>query len=638
MTDERASRKMSAILSADVKGYSNLMSKDEEGTVKALNDCREIIAKHVLEHRGRVVDSPGDNVLAEFVSTVEAVKCAVKIQEDLKVRNADIPESSRMEFRIGVNLGDVIEEKDRIYGDGVNIAARIEGLAEAGGICISGTAFDQVKGKLSLGYQFVGRQTVKNITDPIRAYKVLMEPEHAGKVIGDEKHNKWRWAQIAAVVLIVTTGTLGVWHYFFRLPSIEPASREAMAYPLPDKPSIAVLPFANMSEDPKQEFLSDGISANIITALSKTPGLFVIARNSTFVYKGKPVKVKQVSEELGVRYVLEGSLQRSADRLRVNTQLIDAVKGHHIWAERYDRNIKDLFAVEDEITLRIAEAMRVQLSDWVRGRVFAGKTKNLSAYLKIMEAHELMLRFTQNDNKIARKIGEEAIALDPQYAEAYGVLSTIYLMDMFYGVSPKESKKKSFEAAQKSLSLDETSINGRINLAFLYTVQQEHDKALATARKGMELNPGSAFSFFALGRALNFACKHQEAVEMLEKAIRMNPFPRSAFYHHLGYAYFNLERYEDAVATLRKAVKLSPNGRPGRYGLIASLAQAGLLEEAKSNFKDFLKVRPQASVKDSQRGGIGKWADKRVTQRWADAFRKIGVPEEPQPLSSSGKG
>jgi TolB-like protein/class 3 adenylate cyclase len=328
MTDERANRKMSAILSADVKGYSRLMSVDEEGTVKALNDCREIIARCVHDHRGRVVDSPGDNVLAEFVSTVEAVKCAVKIQEDLKVRNADRPENRKMEFRIGVNLGDVIEEEGRIYGDGVNIAARLEGLAEAAGICISGTAFDQVKGKLSLGYQYVGKQTVKNIPDPIRAYKVLMEPEHAGKVI----------AQIAAVILIVIAGTIAILKIYFGPPSIEPASVEKMAFPLPEKPSIAVLPFENMSDDPGKEYLSDGITEQIITSLSKVPSLFVISRTSTFTYKDKPVKVQQVAEELGIRYVLEGSVQQSENKIRITAQLVDALTGRHLWAQRYERN------------------------------------------------------------------------------------------------------------------------------------------------------------------------------------------------------------------------------------------------------------------------------------------------------------
>jgi len=364
MTTHEPRRKLTAILSADVKGYSRLMSQDEEATVKTLKQHRLTICGLVSEHRGRVVDSPGDNILAEFGSVVDAVKCAVKIQETLKSKNAELPENRRMEFRIGVNLGDVIEEEERIYGDGVNIAARLEGLAEAGGICISGTAFDHVKNKLSVGYQYLGKQTVKNIPDPVRAYKVLMEPEAVGKVIGETeaKQRRWGWKAVAAVVLLVLVAGGLIWNFYWRAPKIEPASKERMAFPLPDKPSIAVLPFTNMSGDPSQEFFSDGLTEEIITALSRVPEMFVIARNSTFTYKGKPVKVQQVAEELGVRYVLEGSLQRSGDRIRVTAKLVDALKGHHIMSERLERNMKEIFALQDDLTKSIIAAVQAKLT------------------------------------------------------------------------------------------------------------------------------------------------------------------------------------------------------------------------------------------------------------------------------------
>jgi adenylate cyclase len=331
MTEERAKRKMSAILSADVKGYSRLMSQDEEGTVRALKQHRDAIARLVSEHRGRVVDSPGDNVLAEFASVVDATRCAVEIQKTLKDKNAALPDDRKMSFRIGVNLGDIIEEEGRIYGEGVNIAARLEGLAEAGGICISGTAFDQVKNKVRVGYQYLGKQTVKNIRDPVRAYKVLMEPVAIGKVMGEEQPELLRWG----------------WK----------------AIPLPDKPSIAVLPFDNLSADPQYESLADGISESIIYALSYLPDMFVIARNSTFTYKGKPVKVRQVAEDLGVRYVLEGSIMRAGDRARVTAQLIDAASDYHIWSGRYDRGMEDFFGVLDDITKTIAIELQVKVSE-----------------------------------------------------------------------------------------------------------------------------------------------------------------------------------------------------------------------------------------------------------------------------------
>src|SRR5512136_3213922 len=307
MTTQEVKRKLTAILNADVKGYSRLMGEDEEGTVRTLNAYKEVMTGLIQQHRGRLVDAPGDNVLAEFNSVVDAVRCAVEIQKELKTRNAELPENRRMEFRIGVNLGDVIEEGDKIIGDGVNIAARLESLSEAGGICISGTAFDHVRNKLDLGYEYLGEQTVKNIALPVRVYRVLMEPEAAGKVIGEKKQKpqKWSWKAIAAVaVSILVVGGL-IWNFYLRGPQTEHARVEKMAFPLPDKPSIAVLPFANMSGDPKEDYFGDGIAEEIITALSKTPKLFVIARNSTFVYKGKSVSIKQVAETLGVLYVLE---------------------------------------------------------------------------------------------------------------------------------------------------------------------------------------------------------------------------------------------------------------------------------------------------------------------------------------------
>jgi len=443
MTDERANRKMSAILSADVKGYSRLMSADEEGTVKALNDCREIIARCVEDHRGRIVDSPGDNVLAEFVSTVEAVKCAVKIQEELKLRNADLPESSRMEFRIGVNLGDVIEEEGRIYGAGVNIAARLEGLAEAGGICISGTAFDQVKGKLSLGYQFVGKQTVKNIPDPIRAYKVLMGPEHVGKVIGEKKPKKWRWVQAAALMVALIAGAFFISNIYFGPPPIDSASLDKMAYPLPDRPSIVVLPFENMSGDPKEDYFSDGLTEQIITTLSGYPRLFVIARQSAFHYKGTPVKIQKVAEDLGIQYVLKGGVQKSGDKVRITVQLIDAISGSYIWSDRYDGQLEDIFDLQDEITIQVTNNMVAELVEGEQARRWTKKVTNLKALEKHYKAQGLFCRHTKEDYDKARPLFEEAIALEPEFVWPYVYLGYLHggLAARGWSESPDKSRQ-----------------------------------------------------------------------------------------------------------------------------------------------------------------------------------------------------
>jgi TolB-like protein len=326
------------------------MGEDEEATVRTITAHRKVITSVIEKYRGRVVDSPGDNILAEFVSVVDAVQSGVEIQEVIRAKNAELPEERKMEFRIGINLGDVIQEGERIYGDGVNIAARVEGLADPGGICISGSAYEQIENKLALGYDYIGEHTVKNIVKPIRVYKVPTGPETLQKVIEDKRSAPgWQRAAVAVVIaLLVVAGGVAIWKSS-QPPSTEVASVEKMAFPLPDKPSIAVLPFSNLSGDPEQDYFSDGLTEEIISALGSVPKLFVIARNSTFTYKGKPVKVQQVAEELGVRYVLEGSVRKGGDKIRITAQLVDALNGHHLWAKRYDRNLKDIFAVQDDI-------------------------------------------------------------------------------------------------------------------------------------------------------------------------------------------------------------------------------------------------------------------------------------------------
>ena len=351
---ENFRRKLTAILSADAVGYSRLMAEDETTTVKTLASHRKIMASLIKQHRGRVVDSPGDNLLAEFSSVVDAVQCAVAVQSEFQTRNAELAENRKMEFRIGINLGDVIDEEDRIYGDGVNVAARLEALADPGGVCVSKTAFDQIETKLPLGYEYLGQQSVKNIPKPVGAYRVLMKPDAVGKVIGEKRflgRVSRRTAMAAFIILVMVAGGLIGWNiYLHQSKRIKPASLEKMAFPLPDKSSIAVLPFVNMSEDSNQEYFCDGITEDLITDLSKISDLFVIARNSTFAYKGKPVKIKQVAEELGVRYVLEGSVRKAADKVRITAQLVDATTGHHLWAERYTGIMDDVFAYQDKIT------------------------------------------------------------------------------------------------------------------------------------------------------------------------------------------------------------------------------------------------------------------------------------------------
>jgi len=420
VTPDQIKRKLTTILSADVKGYSRLMGEDEEWTLRTLNSHKEMMGSLIQQHRGRVVGTAGDNVLAEFASVVDAVQCAVEIQQMLRAKNAVLPETRRMEFRIGINLGDVIEEGDSIYGDGVNIAARLESMAEAGGICISGSAFEQIENKLPLQYDYLGEHEVKNIAKPVRVYRAKIEPEVTPSKSPMEKKPAWKGLSktvLGIIAVAVIAGAVSLYQVVLRhSPSkTEVASKEKMAFPLPDKPSIAVLPFVNLTEDPKVELLCDGLTEVIITALSKMPMLSVISRTSTSTYKRKPVKVKQVSEELGVRYVLEGSIQKSGERLRITAQLIDAQTGHHLWAEEYDQAMKDVFALENEVTLKILKSMQVKLTKGEEADLIHkwNCSENFECYMKYMEAEGFFYRGTSEGYILARRKFEEVLSLCP---------------------------------------------------------------------------------------------------------------------------------------------------------------------------------------------------------------------------------
>ncbi|MCG2758237.1 MAG: adenylate/guanylate cyclase domain-containing protein [Desulfobacteraceae bacterium] len=627
MTNERANRKMSAILSADVKGYSRLMSVDEEGTVKALNDCREIIARCVHDHRGRVVDSPGDNVLAEFVSTVEAVKCAVKIQEDLKVRNAGLPESRRMEFRIGVNLGDVIEEEGRIYGDGVNIAARLEGLAEAAGICISGTAFDQVKSKLSLGYQYVGRQTVKNIPDPIRAYKVLIEPEDAGKVIGEDKHKKWRWVQVTAVMLVLIAGTFFISNIYFGPPPIESASVDKMAFPLPDRPSIVVLPFDNMSGDPKEGYFIDGLTDQIITTLSGYPRLFVIARQSAFRYKEKSAKIQKVAEDLGVRYVLKGGVQKSGDKVRITAQLIDAIAGSYIWSERYDRQLKDIFDMQDEITFNVMNGMVAELTEGEQARRWTQRVTNLKALEKHYRAQGFFCLHTKENYDKARPLFEEAIALEPNFVWPYVYLGYSHVSSVARGWSedPAKSLQMASELAQKALAIDDSNDGVHSLLATIYSIKRQYDKAISEAEQAVALNPNASDAYMILGMVTGVLGRWEENVLYAEKSLRLSPFPGAMPYFALGRAYFMTGQYDESIATWKKALKVSPNFLSAHIFLAACYSSMGRDSEASASAKEVLRINPKFTIESYAKRL--NYKNKANIQREIAALQKAGLPE-----------
>jgi adenylate cyclase len=642
MTTQEVKRKLTAILSADVKGYSRLMGEDEEATVRTLNAYKEGMANLIQQHHGRVVDAPGDNMLAEFASVVDAVRCAVEIQKELKTRNDDLSENRRMEFRIGVNLGDVIEDGEQILGDGVNIAARLESLSEAGGICISGTAFDQVRSKLELGYGYLGEQSVKNIALPIRVYKVLMEPEAAGKVIGEKKAKprQWQRATIGLVVaVIVVVAAVAIWRLYFRTtPPLDIASKEKMAYPLPDKPSIAVLPFVNMGGDPEQAYFADGMTEDLITDLSKVAGLFVIARNSTFVYKGKATDIREVAKTLGVRYVLEGSVRRSGAEVRVNAQLIDATTGGHVWADRYDGDLKNIFAFQDKVTRNVVTALAVELTKDDRERVARRGTGNAQAYDVFLKGWQHYLRQTPEDFRVAIVHFKKAVELDPEYGRAYAALAATYweastrFWDEALGF--RRHREARFQAEQflTKAMRDPTPLAHQVASAMLLNAQQ-HDEAIAEAKRAIASDPNDADGYVALAGVLSFTGRAQEALELVERAMRLNPHFPPRYLYQLGLAQFAMNRLDVAAASLERALALNPDDYWSQRLLLATYGLLGRREDA-SKLLEALKGK-------DRRGIVGHFdpltikamafwhpfASPADAARFAEGLRKAGVPE-----------
>ena len=632
MASESYQRKLTVILSADVEGYSLLMGEDEDATIRTLTTYRELMSTLIDKHRGRVVDSPGDNLMAEFGSVVDAVRCAVEIQEELRVRNAELPESRKMEFRIGINLGDVVQEGDRIYGDGINIAARVEGLADGGGICISGAVYDSIKNKLSLSYESMGEHTVKNIKEPVRVYRMRIGPEATPHLMKEEKARPRHWQKTtlaAVMVLVVVAGAWAIWNIYFRRPSVEPASLEKMAYPLPEQPSIAVLPFANMSDDPKQEYFSDGITEEIITALSKTPRIFVIARNSTFTYKGKPVKVQQVAEELGVRYVLKGSVRRAEDDVRITVQLVDAITGKHMWAERYDRKLEDIFSVQDEITKKIITELQVKLTQGEQARIYAKGTDNLEAYLKLMQVSFYFMGDPKPEKFApARQLAEEAIALDPNWPLAYCFLGRTHIFGVIYGASktPAKSLERAYELGQKALALDKKLGAAHRLLSLSYSFKKQYEKSIEHGKLSVEFNPSSAYFQASLGSILHNAGKPEESIPLYKNAIRLDPYARSNFYYNYGLALWMMGQYKVAIAAGKEARNRGPNDIFSHILLAATYIEFGRVEDAQASAAEVLRIKPNFTLEWLAK--MLPWKNKDDENRLIEDLRKAGLPEK----------
>ena len=582
--NSKVTRKLTAILSADVKGYSLLMADDEVHTIETLKKYRGLMSDLIQQHSGRVVDNPGDNLLAEFSSAVDAIEAAFWIQNRLKKENAKFVEDRRVLFRIGINIGDVVHDGDRIYGSGVNVAARIEGLSDPGGICISRNTYDHVKDKLDLGFEYLGEHEVKNIKEPVRVYKVLRDTE-----------------------------------------SPKPLVEEQLD--LPDKPSIAVLPFTNMSGDPSQEYFSDGLTEHIISGLCKVSNLFVIARNSSFAYKGKSISVKQIGKELGVRYILEGSVQRAGERVRITAQLIDATTDYHMWSENYDRNLEDIFALQDEITGKLINAMEVKLISGEQARLWEGGTTNIQALDKINRGMESFNRFNQHDNAQARLFFKEASILDELSAVIYALIGLTHFFDLLYNWSdsPAESFVEAEKNANKALALNASLDLPHMLLGFVHLIKKEYDKAVIEAKQAVSLNPNGAYAFSALGYITCLTGDPKKGITLTKKAIRLNPIPPSRDYHILGLAYRLAGQYEKAIEVLNHSLKIDPAALTPYITLASCYMELNQFENARKAANKVLEIDPHFSLEYHQVTLPVK--DQTLLNKHIDALRKAGLPD-----------
>ena len=628
-------RKLTAILSADVEGYSRLMGEDEETTVRTLTTYREVLTTLIQQHNGRVIDSPGDNLLAEFASVVDAVQCAVAVQKEINARNAELPENQRMQFRIGINLGDVIQEKDRIYGDGVNIAARLEGLSEPGGICISKTAFDHIESKLPYGYEFLGDQPVKNIAKPVGAYRVLMEPRVT--VAGDTEKGKAlpighrRTVMTGGLIVLLAVIAGLIWNFYFRAPAREQASKEKVALQLPDKPSIAVLPFDNMGGDREQEYFSDGITEDIITNLSKISGLFVVSRNSSFLYKGKEAKIQDIAKDLGVRYVLEGSVRRGGDRVRITAQLIDGETERHVWADSYDRELRDIFSVQDDVTQKVVSELAVTLTATESERRIRKHTENFEAYDTYLRARRTWGNVTKDAHLKVQALCQRVIELDPNFAGGYVLLSFSLSRAVRFGFSnsPQEDLEKAYELAQKAISIDDTFAEAYLALASTYLMKKRHDDAVAAAIKATMMQPGDSWSNAWVGFYLHWAGRGDEAVEAIKKARLLNPKymeGRDAVYlSFMGYSSFTAGFYEEAIEAMKQSETRFGFSVPRQAFLIASYIKLGRKKEARAAAQELLKRNPKFSLSSWKYGR--NYKNPADVDRLYSALSKVGLPE-----------
>jgi adenylate cyclase len=579
MAEER--RRLAAVLAADVVGYSRLMEQDESNTLIRLKAWRnEVLEPLVAQHQGRIFKFTGDGALVEFGSAVNAVTCAIDLQHGMAAANANIGEARQMVLRIGVNLGDVMVDADDLYGDGVNIAARLEGIAEPGGIAVSGTVFDYVKNKTKAGFEALGTRTLKNIAEPVRVYRIIDTPRVA-----------------------------------------IPASKGAT-----DKPSIAVLPFTNMSGDPEQEYFSDGISEDIITELSRFRSLLVIARHSSFAFKGKPVTVQQVGRELGVDYVLEGSVRRLGNRVRITAQLIDARTSAHIWAERLDRDMDDLFAMQDEVTERIVTTIAHRLERTEQERAAGKRPEAMRAYDYILRARAIVSE-TAEANQQSRALYENALALEPTSMLALTGIAWSYFIDWVsrWSGPADDGLERAYRLARQALALDSTDYRVHLLLGTILANRKQYAQALLHYQQAMALNSNDADGAAHMGNLLVAMGRFSEALDWFRKAVRLSPLHPAWYLYGIAEAHYGARQYEEAIGPLRTAVNRFPTFVTPRRHLAAAYAQLGRLDEAKAEIAEILQLDPSVCLAlYRERLRYEKVED---LEHYLDGLRKAGLPQ-----------
>ena len=615
-------RRLTAILAADVVGYSRLMGEDEVGTLEGLKSCRrELIDPEIKKHHGRMIKLMGDGALVEFASIVDAVQCAAVIQRRMADRNMGTTDARQIRFRIGVNLGDVIVEGDDIYGDGVNIAARLEAMAEPGGVCISGTAFDHAVHKVDVGFASLGEQRLKNIADPVRAYRLLLDPTASGKVIAAPYRPGSRFMILAgaAALAIAAIASIFAWQ--------EIAS--------PSRPSVAVLPFANLSGDPSQDYFADGITEDLITDLTKLSGLDVIARNSVFAYKDKPAALSDFARDLGVRFVVEGSVRRTGEQIRINAQLIDADTGDNLWANRFDRGMAGVFAVQDEMSREIAKALGLQPSTMESERMARPPTENLEAYDYYLRAEQAARTGGRSGLREALSLYDKAQELDAGFAEAFAAdaATTVYIWRASFNdiVQSAPARKRAYEKASRALQLDPDLSSPYALLGIMQVVDRRYEEAIASVKRAIALGPGDAETQIALGYIQLFAGNHAEAVAAVETALRLDP-NLSAINREVAGLVFLVQGSNDrAIEELERARDDAPSVGDFRITLAAAYVRAGRLPDARAAIADGLSAMSTPGY-DSLSAWRLNGAQYRNPQDLAliiEALQQAGLPEWP---------